>query len=152
MIFEPQNYLYIFQDAIYALPVGFLAGFINRLLSAFTGRNKKIVFIKDLIMTTIFTVLVFSYSVSFTNYRVLRWYMALSALVGFVMFPPFVEFVLRVCMSCTILACKRMLSCIVSLAGNCFNKVKQGKIKKHQKITQKTEQQVLKEEAVVLYN
>ena len=88
MIFEVQSYALIFQDMVYSLGVGFLAGFINQLLAVFLYKNKKAVFVRDVIMSIIFTVLVFSYTVSFANYKVLRWYNVLFALIGLILFTP----------------------------------------------------------------
>ncbi len=88
MIFEVQSYWLIFQDMVYSLGVGFIAGFINQLLAVFLYKNKKAVFVRDIIMSIVFAVLVFSYTVSFANYKVLRWYNVLFALIGLVLFTP----------------------------------------------------------------
>ena len=88
MIFEPQKYLFIWHDALYSLGVGFLCGFFNRLLSSFLYRGKVCVFIRDVLSCLFFALMLFSYTVSFANYRVLRWYNVAFAFAGAVMFMP----------------------------------------------------------------
>lgn len=86
MIFEVQNYKFIFWDIVYSIPVGFVLGFINRLLSVFLYKGKIRLFIKDILNGINFAVLLFSYSVSFANYGVLRWYNLAGAILGFWLF------------------------------------------------------------------
>lgn len=86
MIFEVQNYKFIFWDIVYSIPVGFVLGFINRLLSVFLYRGKIRLFIKDVLNGINFAGLLFSYSVSFANYGVLRWYNLAGAILGFWLF------------------------------------------------------------------
>ena len=88
MMYEVQSYALIFQDMLYSLAVGFLAGFINQVLAVFLFKNKKAVFIRDIIMSVIFTVLVFSFSVSFANYKMLRWHNVLMSLIGLIRYHP----------------------------------------------------------------
>ena len=88
MMYEVQSYALIFQDMLYSLAVGFLAGFINQFLAVFLFKNKKAVFIRDIIMSVIFTVLVFSFSVSFANYKMLRWHNVIMSLIGLIRYHP----------------------------------------------------------------
>ena len=88
MIFEAQRYDLVFWDAVYSMGVGFVVGFIYQLLSAFFYKGKIAVFIKDIAISCIFAIVIFSFVVSFANYKVLRWYNVTFALLGRVMFTP----------------------------------------------------------------
>ena len=152
MIFEVQSYWLIFQDAVYRLGVGFATGVFYHLISVFLYKVKIAVFIRDVVAAVFFTVAVFSYSISFANYRILRWYNILFALIGRIMFTPAFSNCMHRYTDIIILTAK---DCIKRLAVSVSGKlsVKIEKIKgKNQKNTQKNSDEVLKEREVLLYN
>lgn len=87
MIFESINYWFALQDFVFSIGAGFAVGFVNQLLSVFFYRHKVLVFAKDMFVSFIFAVTVFSYVISFTNYPVIRIYHIFGGLVGFLCFP-----------------------------------------------------------------
>ena len=152
MIFGVQSYLLIFQDAVYSLGVGFATGVFYQLISVFLYKGKIAVFIRDVVAAVFFTVAVFSYSISFANYRILRWYNVFFALIGRIMFTPAFSNCMHRYTDIIILTAK---DCIKRLAVSVSGKlsVKIEKIKgKNQKNTQKNSDEVLKEREVLLYN
>ena len=152
MIFEPQKYSFIFQDAIYSLAVGFLAGLINRLLSAFTGNGKIRLFFKDVFMCIVFAVLIFSYSVSFANYRVLRWYNVAVALAGFVLFLPAIDSAARAVTGIAAVTVKYLAGKAAAGAAAAFRRKCEKIAEKRQKFPQKTDRELLKQQDIILYN
>ena len=87
MIFESINYWFAVQDFVFSLGAGFAVGFVNQLLSVFFYKGKIPVLIKDMLVSFIFAVTVFSYVISFTNYPVIRIYHVAGCLLGFFCFP-----------------------------------------------------------------
>lgn len=152
MIFEVQRYSFIFQDRIYSLAIGFVTGFFNQMLACFLYKGRVKVFVRDIIVSLFFTVSLFSYTISFANYKILRWYNVLFALIGAVLFSP--------CFSATANTVVKLIG-ITALfelkksarrTASFINKSKQKKAEKRQKITQKNSPEVLKREDVLLYN
>lgn len=87
MIFESVNYSHLLQDFVFSMGAGFAAGFINQVLSAFFPSGKKGVFFRDIIACLVFTIVVFSYVISFTNYPIIRIYHILGGIAGYLSFP-----------------------------------------------------------------
>ena len=99
-----------------------------------------------------FTVAVFSYSISFANYRILRWYNIFFALIGWLMFTPtFSNYIHRYTDIIIVTAKDRIKRLAVSVSGKLSVKIEKIK-EKNQKNTQKNSDEVLKEREVLLYN
>lgn len=152
MNYQVQSYALIFQDMIYSLAVGFFAGFINQVLAVFLFRNKKAVFIRDIIMSVVFAFLVFSYAVSFANYKVLRWYNVAMSLVGLLRFHPCFakggHFVVLLFSSVVVFIFRMIKSAIKGFLSNKKSEfVRKRKIRECEKTSQN-----LKNEDKMLYN
>ena len=152
MIFEVQSYQLILWDAVYSMGIGFVSAVIYQILSAFMARGKILIFIKDVVISCIFGVLIFSYVVSFANYKVLRWYNVAFGLLGWFCFP------LAFGKSFNILI-SNLLSKISIKTTNCVKQVcgklsviTEKKSQKNKNNTQKNQKEVLKETEVLLYN
>ena len=152
MIFEPQKYSFLFQDAVYSLAVGFMAAVINRRLSLFLYRGRVKLFIKDVLMSVVFAVLIFSYCVSFANYNVLRWYNVMVAVVGFIALGPGTDGSCPLFVQLLSVTVKHLQKKARSRVIAVRQKIKEKNIEKQQKFTQKTEHDTLKEQDVMLYN
>ncbi len=85
MIFEPENYRFILEDCIYSLSAGFIVSFINEILKSVFYKTKIMIFIKDILISVIFAIVIFSYVISFANYSILRWYHILFSFTGFLL-------------------------------------------------------------------
>lgn len=152
MIFEPQKYLFIWHDALYSLGVGFLCGFFNRLLSSFLYRGKVRVFIRDVLSCLFFALMLFSYTVSFANYRVLRWYNVAFAFAGAVMFIPAFDRAVQLFFSLFNVTVKYRTAAVYRTIQGKLSEHKRKQTEKHQKFTQKSEPEALKDNDKVLYN
>lgn len=86
MIFESINYAFLLQDFAFAMAAGFVAGIINQIVSIFICKGRICLFIKDIFISTVFAVVLFSYVVSFANYPVVRFYHIVCAFAGFLSF------------------------------------------------------------------
>ena len=86
MIFESVNYVFLLQDFAFAMAAGFVAGIINQIVSIFICKGRICLFIKDIFISTVFAVVLFSYVVSFANYPVVRFYHIVCAFAGFLSF------------------------------------------------------------------
>ncbi len=152
MIFERQKYIFIFQDAVYSMAVGFITGFFGRTITPFLYKGKVKLFIKDMAVCTLFSVLLYSYVISFANYKVLRWYNVLFAVIGHICFTPLFEYGLGYIGGKLGKARKKTMFA----AGKACRKLYVGlhsKIKeKYQKNTIKNNPEPLKEQGNVLYN
>ena len=152
MIFERQSYSFIFQDAVYSMAVGFITGFINQLLAVFLYKGKIKVFIRDIAVSFIFAILLYSYSVSFANYKVLRWYNVVFALAGHIFFAPCFDSTVRMVLKLAAVSIRRAAIVPVRKIGiKLLNKIKKF-TEKRQKFTQKNDENVLKQTDIVLYN
>ena len=152
MIFSPQSYILIFQDAVFSIGVGFIAGFVYQLLGVFLYKGRRKLFIRDVVTGVVFAVLVFSYSVSFANYPILRWYMVLFAAVGMGLFTPCFShggnLLLKLAAATTaFLATGRRKK----IRGKLLYVIEKNK-EKRQKIPPKNQPEVLKTNDVMLYN
>lgn len=152
MIFEVQSYSFIFQDRIYSLAIGFVTGFVNQLLAVFLYKGKVKIFIRDILVSLFFTVLIFSYSVSFANYKILRWYNVAFALAGAVLFTPCFSTAGNLLLSLAGVTVRHGAKKTAAAAGEKIQIFRQKKIVKNQKITQKNSPEVLKRDEVLLYN
>ncbi len=152
MIFEPQKYSFIMQDAVYSLAIGFMCGFINRCLSCFFYKGKVRLFIKDVLMTVVFATLVFSYAVSFANYKVLRWYNVFFALMGLVFFRPCFDRIVHILSSFIAVTIKYIFSLIKNAVVISAKEYRSKKVVKHQKNTQNLPSEPLQDDDKVLYN
>ncbi len=152
MIFEPQSYSLIFQDAVYSMAVGFITGFVYQLLGVFLYNGRAKQFVRDIIAGLVFTVLIFSYSISFANYPILRWYMVLFALLGAVLFTP--RFARRGNIMLKLVAVTLRfftLAAAKKFRGKLLDISEKNKQKK-QKFPQKNRPEVLKTNDIMLYN
>lgn len=152
MIFEPQSYYLIFQDAVHSLGIGFITGVVYQLLGIFLYKGRMKLFVRDVITGLFFTAAMFSYSVSFANYPVMRWYMVVFAVFGMVMFTPAFShrahrILVMICSFLHLCANRRSSKICVKFLEN----IKKKQLKK-QKITQKNASEVLKESSIILYN
>ena len=152
MIFEAQNYYLVFQDAVFSMAVGFVTGAFYQLIGIFFYKGRTGLFIKDVLTGIVFTTLIFSYSVSFANYPILRWYMVLFALAGLLVFPAGLSKWGNVAVSL-------MAVTVVHYCGNVYSKmcgkllaILQKNKEKKQKITQKNPAELLKNADILMYN
>lgn len=148
MIFEPQNYKFIFQDGIYSMAVGFIVGFVNQLLSVFLYKGRIKVFIRDILISVFFTTVLFSYCVSFTNYGVLRWYNCLFALAGRRLFSPCFGAFGNFLLSAAAFSTKNRLK---KAAKSSCSRLKKN-FENKQKFTPESTKEPLKDEDNILYN
>ena len=86
MNFAAVNYSFLLQDFVFAMGAGFAAGGIVRLVWLFLPTGKIWLWIKDMLAAFIFSVVVFSYVISFANYPDIRIYHLLGAFFGFLSF------------------------------------------------------------------
>ncbi len=152
MIFEAQNYTLVMWDAVYSMAVGLVTGFVFQLLSVFFHRGRLAVFIRDMAVCVVFAVLIFSYVVSFANYKVLRWYNIAFGLVGRLAFPYAFSSGCSRYITKVILTIKDVFKRIFSTVyGKLLGTVKK-KREKSKDFSQKNPPEVLKMEEIVLYN
>ncbi len=152
MIFEPQKFTYILQDALYSMAAGFTAGFFYRWLDVFLPKGKVRVFIKDIVTAVFFSFVMYSYVVSFANYRVLRWYNVLFGIIGMILFDPVFNTGLKILFSVVKLLLFTRLKRIVDVLMAERNKFISKQKEKYQKITPKNSPQLLKQDDKILYN
>ena len=148
MIFDAQSYRLIWADAVHSMGVGFMVGFVYQLLSVFLYKNKVAVFIKDVVISVFFTTALFSYCVSFANYKILRWYNVAFALAGRIWFTPAFSHTGHKLLCFLSMTVKKWF---LRLCGKFLAITEKNKEKKL-KNTQKNKSEVLKTEEVLLYN
>ena len=152
MMLEAQRYSLVLWDALYSIGAGFVVGFVYQLLSVFLYRGKVAVFIKDIATSVFFAVVVFSFSVSFANYKLVRWYNVAFALLGRVMFTPAFSHCLHRTVTILFAGVKNTtVKCTEGICGKLLNKTDK-KAKKAEENTQKNPTDLLKDCEVVLYN
>ncbi|MBR5305666.1 MAG: spore cortex biosynthesis protein YabQ [Oscillospiraceae bacterium] len=152
MMFEPQSYTLVMWDAVYSMAAGFVVGFVYQLLGVFLYRGKLAAFIRDVVSWAVFAVVIFSFVISFANYKVLRWYNIAFGLVGWRCFPFAFS---RACNKWSTAVTDKtgcvIKYCIKSIHGKISAFSEKKRIKK-KKITQKNKEELLKETEVLLYN
>ncbi len=152
MIFEPQSYSLIFQDAVYSMAVGFVTGFVYQLLGVFLYKGRAKQFVRDIIAGLVFTVLIFSYSISFANYPILRWYMVFFALLGAGLFTPRFARMGNMLLSLVAATLRFFIAgAFKKVCGKLLDISEKNKQKK-QKFPQKNRPEVLKTNDIMLYN
>lgn len=87
MIFEAVNYAHLVQDFVCSAGAGFGVAFVGQLLSSVLPCGKKGVFVRDVAVSFLFALTIFSYVISFTNYPVVRIYHLIGGAAGFFAFP-----------------------------------------------------------------
>lgn len=152
MIFESINYSFALQDFIFSTAAGFAVGFINQVLSAFLGRGKTAVFFKDIIVSFIFAVTVFSYVISFTNYPIIRIYHILGGLLGFWCFSYRFSIFLQKSFEKILKYLKNKMLCYGKKLSTIICVFAENKVKKRDKSQKITEETHLQIEEVMVYN
>lgn len=152
MMFEPQSYTLVMWDAVYSMAAGFVVGFVYQLLGVFLYRGKLAVFIRDVAVWAVFAVVLFSFVISFANYKVLRWYNIAFGLVGWRCFPfAFSAICNRWSMAVSRKAGCIIKYCITTIKGK-ISAIAEKKAIKKKNFTQKNNEELLKETEVLLYN
>ena len=152
MSFDVQSYFLIFQDAVGAMGAGFTAGAFCHFMGMFLHKGKIRLFIKDVATAIVFTTLVFSYSVSFVNYPVLRWYMVVFALIGMLSFPvAFSKWGSMVIQLILVTVWWILEKIYKKTCLHLYKTLTKNKEKK-QKITQKNQSELLKTKDKLMYN
>lgn len=152
MIFEAQRYDFVFWDAVYSMGVGFAVGFVYQLLSVFLYKGRLAVFVKDIAIGCIFTIAVFSFVVSFANYKVLRWYNVAFALLGRVMFTPQFGLLLHRWGDMVVMGVKTAVKKVFKGIYGKFLTKKDKNVEKPEEFSQENENEVLKRTEFILYN
>ena len=152
MIFDAQRYSLVMWDFLYSMGAGFVVGAIHQLLSVFLYRSKAAVFIKDLVCGGVFATVVFSYVVSFANYKVLRWYNIAGALMGRLLFTPgFAQPFHRLIAVVQSPVKNTVKNSFEYFRGKLLTKM-QKKVENFHENIQKNQPEVLKQTEIVLYN
>ena len=137
---------------MYSMSAGFVTGVVYQLLSLFFYKNKVAVFIKDVLISCVFATVLFSFVVSFANYKILRWYNIAAAILGRLAFTPSFSDGFH---KLTIQLVKYVKSNLIKVYAKFHKKLltkRKKKVEKFQEKTQKNQSEVLKETVVVLYN
>lgn len=118
----------------------------------FFVQRKVRVFIRDVLSCLFFALMLFSYTVSFANYRVLRWYNVAFAFAGAVMFIPAFDRAVQLFFSLFNVTVKYRTAAVYRTIQGKLSEHKRKQTEKHQKFTQKSEPEALKDNDKVLYN
>lgn len=140
------------QDALYSMAVGFVCAFFAQILSVFLHGNRISVFIKDILVSRFLRTALFSYCVSFANYRLVRVYNVFFALVGLVCFSPVFARPLRKILSAALNAAARTAAAKAKKGGEYIRRSLQKQKVKNEEKRQENDKQLLKKPDIVLYN
>ena len=140
------------QDALYSMAVGFVCAFFAQILSVFLHGNRINVFIKDILVSRFLRTALFSYCVSFANYRLVRVYNVFFALVGLVCFSPVFARPLRKILSAALNAAARTAAAKAKKGGEYIRRSLQKQKVKNEEKRQENDKQLLKKPDIVLYN
>lgn len=140
------------QDALYSMAVGFVCAFFAQILSVFLHGNRISVFIKDILVSRFLRTALFSYCVSFANYRLVRVYNVFFALVGLVCFSPVFARPLRKILSAVLNAAARTAAAKAKKGGEYIRRSLQKQKVKNEEKRQENDKQLLKKPDIVLYN
>ena len=152
MIFEAQRYSLVMEDLIYSMGAGFMTGVVYQLLSLLFYKNKVAVFIKDVLISCFFATALFSFVVSFANYKVLRWYNIVMALLGWLTFTPSFSNGFHSAVGRLSKCVKSKLIKVYTVFHKKLLTKMQKKVERFHEKTQKNQTEVLKETKVILYN
>ncbi len=147
MIFDAIDYTLLFDDVLYSLAPGIIIGFINEVLASFFYKGKKAIFIKDVLMSIISSIIIFSFVISFANYRILRWYHFVSCFVGFYFFSFSFSHFIKTASAIFFVTIK-----VINKNFRIKMKKKAKKQSKKHKLSQKNNENTLKKDDKVLYN
>lgn len=140
------------QDALYSMAVGFVCAFFAQILSVFLHGNRISVFIKDILVSCFLRTALFSYCVSFANYRLVRIYNVFFALVGLVCFSPVFARPVRKILSAALNAAARTAATKAKKGGEYIRRSLQKQKVKNEGKRQENDKQLLKKPDIVLYN
>lgn len=140
------------QDALYSMAVGFVCAFFAQILSVFLHGNRVSVFIKDILVSRFLRTALFSYCVSFANYRLVRVYNVFFALVGLVCFSPVFARPVRKILSAALNAAARTAAAKAKKGGEYIRRSLQKQKVKNEGKRQENDKQLLKKPDIVLYN
>lgn len=140
------------QDALYSMAVGFVCAFFAQILSVFLHGNRISVFIKDILVSRFLRTALFSYCVSFANYRLVRVYNVFFTLVGLVCFSPVFARPLRKILSAALNAAARTAAAKAKKGGEYIRRSLQKQKVKNEEKRQENDKQLLKKPDIVLYN
>ena len=140
------------QDALYSMAVGFVCAFFAQILSVFLHGNRISVFIKDILVSRFLRTALFSYCVSFANYRLVRVYNVFFALIGLVCFSPvFARPLRKILVSAGNRAACAAVTQVKKSGRYIYRSVQKQKVKNEQK-RRENDKELLKKPDIVLYN
>ena len=140
------------QDALYSMAGGLVCAFFAQILSVFLHGNRVSVFIKDILVSRFLRTALFSYCVSFANYRLVRVYNVFFALVGLVCFSPVFARPVRKILSAALNAAARTAAAKAKKGGEYIRRSLQKQKVKNEGKRQENDKQLLKKPDIVLYN
>lgn len=140
------------QDALYSMAIGFVCAFFAQILSVFLHGNRISVFIKDILVSRFLRTALFSYCVSFANYRLVRVYNVFFALVGLVCFSPVFASPVRKIVSAALNAAARTAAAKAKKGREYIRRSLQKQKVKNEGKRQENDKQLLKKPDIVLYN
>lgn len=152
MIFQPQSYFFMLQDALYSMAVGFVCALFAQVLSVFLHGNRIAAFAKDMLVSRFFRTALFSYCVSFANYRLVRLYNVFFALIGLVCFSPVFARPLRKIIACAGNYAARAAAAQLKKGGRYISRSMQKQKVKNEQKRQEKDKELLKKPDIVLYN
>ena len=152
MIFESIDYFFAIQDVLFSLGAGYAVGFFAQILSVFLYKGRIRMFIKDILVSFVFAVVMFSYVISFTNYPVIRIYHILGGIMGYFCFSLQFSVFFQKISEKIFLFLKNKMLCYGKKVSSTICGLKQKMQKKSKSAKQQEENGPLKKEAELLYN
>lgn len=152
MIFESIDYSFALQDFLFSIGAGFAVGFVSQLLSVFLYKNRVLVFIRDILVSFVFAVVIFSYVVSFTNYPIIRIYHIFGGLLGIFCFSVQFSTFFHKIFTKIFLTIKNKILCYGKKVYSIICDFKAKKQKKEKPPAEEGENEPLKTREVLVYN
>jgi len=152
MIFESIDYSFALQDFLFSIGAGYAVGFFAQLMSVFLYRGRIRIFVKDIAVSFIFAVTVFSYVVSFTNYPVIRIYHIAGGIIDCFCFSVQFSIIFQKIFEKIFLFIKNKMLCYGEKVSSIICDLRRKRAEKSKVMTDPAENEPLKKESELLYN
>ncbi len=152
MIFESINYSWLLQDFLFSIVAGFITAIFNQIIGIFLYKGKVRLFIRDILTCIFFSIILYSFIISFANYKIFRIYHIFAGIIGLFCFNVKFSEIFHNFFDKIIVRIKNKILCFVKKKYTTICILRSKKKEEHQKQTKTDKKDHLKTDDVYVYN
>lgn len=152
MIFESINYVWLLQDFVFSMVAGFITAIFSQIIGIILYKGKIRLFIRDILTCLFFSVMIYSFIISFANYHILRIYHIIGGLIGFLCFNIKFSKIFHILFERIFKWNKSKILCVLKKINSTISVRRQKKAKSKVEKQKSTTDESLKTDIIYVYN